>query len=135
MMHTMRRLLCAAVFVASLVGAVVVPAAADPIPNRITLSFDYSDNNAPASVSNGTFNVIVNVLPENTTGLIRMVAVAPADSNASNLVCRYQWINQSQAECAFNFPDNGIWAIHAQFAVVPQSDVVASAVTKLRVNN
>lgn len=135
MLSFMRRLLCAAIFVASLVGAAVVPAAADPIPNRITLSFDYTDNNAPASVSNGAFNVIVNVLPEGASGLIRMVAIAPADSSASNQVCRFQWINQGQAECAFNFPDNGIWAIHAQFEVVPQGDLVASAVTNLRVTN
>jgi hypothetical protein len=135
MLSLMRRLLCAAIFVASLVGAAVVPAGADPIPNRITLSFDYTDNNAPASVSNGAFNVIVNVLPEGASGLIRMVAIAPAGSSASNQVCRFQWINVGQAECAFNFPDNGIWAIHAQFEVVPQSDLVASAVTNLRVTN
>jgi hypothetical protein len=64
-----------------------------------------------------------------------MFAVAPASTNDSNLVCRFQWINQSQAECAFNFPDNGVWAIHAQYVVVPQTDVVAVVVTNLRVDN
>ena len=132
----MRRILCAAVFVASLVGAAVLPAAADPIPNRITLSFDYSDNDAAASASNGTFNVIVNVLPEhNSDGLVRMVAVAPADSGVNNLVCPYQWISQSQVECTFNFSASGVWSIHAQYEVVPKSDVVATAVTNLRVGN
>jgi len=136
MILDMRRLLCAAVFVASLIGAAVMPAGADPIPNRVTLSFDYSDNDAAASSSNGLFNVIVNVLPEhNNDGLVRMVAVAPADSGVNNLVCSFQWISQSQAECAFNFTASGVWSIHAQYEVVPKSDVVASAVTNLRVGN
>ncbi|HUZ41745.1 MAG TPA: hypothetical protein VMU68_10205 [Acidimicrobiales bacterium] len=99
------------------------------------MSFDYSDNTAPASASNGSFNVIVDVLPGDTTGLVRMFAVAPASTNDSNIVCRFQWINQSQAECAFNFPDPGVWEVHAQYVVVPQTDVVAVAVTNLRVLN
>ena len=102
---------------------------------KILLSFDYSDNTAPPSVSNGDFNVIVDVLPGNATGLVRMFAVAPVVTNDSNIVCHFQWIDQSQAECAFNFPDPGVWAIHAQYVVVPQTDVVAVAVTNLRVNN
>jgi hypothetical protein len=131
----MRRLLCAAILVASTVGFLALPATADSSGPTVLMSFDYSDNSAPASVSNGPFNVIVDVLPGDTTGLVRMFAVAPASTNDSNIVCRFQWINQSQAECAFNFPDNGVWAIHTQYVVVPQTDVVAVAVTNLRVHN
>jgi hypothetical protein len=130
----MRRLLCAALLVASTIGIIVIPAAADP-STKTLLSFDYSDNSAPPSATSGTFNVIVDVLPGDTSGLIRMFAVAPAVTNDANLVCKFQWISQSQAECAFNFPDPGVWAIHAQYVVVPQTDVVAVAVTNLRVDN
>ena len=129
----MRRLICAALFVASSVGIFVIPATADPqAADQITLSFGYSDNNAPASASNGPFNVIVNILPEGSVGLIRMVAVS-LDTTDNNLVCKFQIIDQSQVECSFNFPDNGIWAIHAQYQFAPQTDVVTTAVTKLRV--
>ena len=131
----MRRLLCAALLVASSIGIIAIPAVADSGNGTVLLSFDYSDNSAPPSVSNGPFNVIVDVLPGDTTGLIRMFAVAPASTNDSNIVCRFQWINQSQAECAFNFPDNGVWAIHSQYVAAPQTDVVAVAVTNLRVLN
>lgn len=129
----MRRLLCAALFVASSIGIIVIPAAADSGNGKVLLSFDYSDNSAPPAASVGTFNVIVDVLPDATTGLIRMFAVAPASTGDSNIVCRFQWINQSQAECAFNFPDPGVWAIHSQYIAAPQTDVVAVAVTNLRV--
>ena len=131
----MRRLLCAVLLVASSIGIIAIPAVADSGNGTVLLSFDYSDNSAPPSVSNGPFNVIVDVLPGDSTGLIRMFAVAPASTNDSNIVCHFQWINQSQAECAFNFPDNGVWAIHSQYVVAPQTDVVAVAVTNLRVNN
>ena len=131
----MRRLLCAALIVASSIGIFVIPSTADDSSGKVLLSFDYSDNSAPASASNGSFNVIVDVLPGSATGLIRMFAVAPASTNDSNIVCHFQWINQSQAECAFNFPDPGVWAIHSQYVVVPNTDVVAVAVTNLRVLN
>ena len=131
----MRRLLCVALFLATSMGIIVIPAAADSSSSKALLSFDYSDNSAPASVSNGSFNVIVDVLPGDATGLVRMFAVAPASTNDSIIVCRFQWINQSQAECAFNFPDNGVWAIHAQYVLGPQTDVVGVAVTNLRVLN
>lgn len=131
----MRRLICAALLVASSIGISAIPAVADTSSDKVLLSFDYSDNSSPPSASNGTFNVIVNVLPDNATGLIRMFAVAPEATGDSNIVCRFQWISQSQAECAFNFPDNGVWAIHAQYVVAPQTDVVSVAVTKLRVLN
>jgi len=131
----MRRLLCAALLVASSIGIIAIPAVADSGSGKVLLSFDYSDNSSPPSASNGAFNVIVDVLPGDTTGLIRMFAVAPASTNDSNIVCHFQWINQSQAECAFNFPDPGVWAIHSQYVVVPNTDVVAVAVTNLRVLN
>src|SRR5580698_1900243 len=131
----MRRLLCAALIVASSIGIFALPATADPVLNKVLLSFDYSDNTSPPSASNGSFNVIVDVLPGDSTGLVRMFAVAPVSAVDSNIVCHYQWIDQSQVECAFNFPDPGVWAIHAQFIVAPQTDVVAVAVTNLRVDN
>jgi hypothetical protein len=121
--------------VGSLVGATVLPAYADPIPNRVSMSFDYSDNAAPASASSGTFNVIVDVLPVHNAGLIRMVAVAPSDDNIANVVCSFQSISQNQVECSFNFPVSGVWSIHAQYQVVPKTDVIASVVTNLRVGN
>jgi hypothetical protein len=131
----MRRLLCAALIVASSIGIFAIPATADPTPDKTLLSFDYSDNTAPPSASNGSFNVIVDVLTDDNSGLVRMFAVAPASTGDSNIVCHFQWIDQSQVECAFNFPDPGVWAIHAQFIVAPQTDVVAVAVTNLRVDN
>jgi hypothetical protein len=131
----MRRLLCAALIVASTIGIFAVPATADPTDNKTLLSFDYSDNTAPPSASNGSFNVIVDVLPGDSTGLVRMFAVAPLSTGDSNIVCHFQWIDQSQVECAFNFPDPGVWAIHAQYVIAPQTDVIAVAVTNLRVDN
>jgi hypothetical protein len=131
----MRRLLCAALLVASSIGIIAIPAVADSGSGKVLLSFDYSDNSAPPSAASGSFNVIVDVLPGDATGLIRMFAVAPPATGDSNIVCHFQWINQSQAECAFNFPDSGVWAIHSQYVVVPQTDVVAVAVTNLRVLN
>lgn len=123
------------VLVGTLVGATVLPAYADPIPNRLSMSFDYSDNAAPASASSGTFNVIVDVLPEHISGLVRMVAVAPSDANVANVVCKFQVISQNQVECAFNFPVAGVWSIHAQYQVVQNTDVVSGVVTNLRVGN
>ncbi len=131
----MRRLLCAALLVATSIGIAVIPAAADDSSNKVLMSFDYSDNSAPPSVSNGDFNVIVDVLPGDATGLVRMFAVAPLVTGDANIVCHFQWINQNQVECAFNFPDIGVWAIHAQYVTAPQTDVVAVAVTNLRVDN
>jgi hypothetical protein len=131
----MRRLLCAALIVASSIGIFALPATADPVLNKVLLSFDYSDNTSPPSASNGSFNVIVDVLPGDSTGLVRMFAVAPASTGDSNIVCKFQVIDQSQVECAFNFPDPGVWAIHAQYVVAPQTDVISVAVTNLRVDN
>jgi hypothetical protein len=115
----------------------LVPAGADPPtnPNKVSLSYDFSDNNDPASVSNGVFNIIVNVLPEQTPGVVRMVAVAPASAGVNNLVCRYQAVSESNVECGFNFTASGTWAIHAQYAPIRGLDVAATAVTNISVSN
>ena len=133
----MRRALFAALFVASSIGIFLVPAGADPPtnPNKVSLSYDFSDNNVAASLSNGVFNIIVNVLPEHTPGVVRMVAIAPAAAGVDNLVCRYQAVSQSSVECAFNFTASGTWAIHAQYAMSRGLDVAAAAVTNISVSN
>ena len=133
----MRRALFAALFVASSIGIFLVPAGADPPnnPDKVSLSYDFSDNNNPASPSNGVFNIIVNILPEHTPGVVRLVAVAPSDANVNNIVCRYQAVSQSNVECALKFSASGTWAIHAQYAPSRGSDVVATAVTNIAVSN
>jgi hypothetical protein len=132
----MRRVLFAALFVASSVGIFTIPAVADsPTPSNVVLSFDFSDNSAPASSNNGPFNVIVDVLPEHTAGWVRMVAIAPDNADVSNLVCSFQAVQTSEAECAFNFSATGVWRIRAQFAADAKSGVVSVSVTRLRVTN
>lgn len=132
----MRRTLLAALFVAGSVGMMSLPAAADsPIPLPIVLSFDFSDNSIPASASNGNFNVITNVLPEHTAGVVRMVAISPDNSGVSNLVCPFQPVQKSQVECSFNFTANGVWTVRAQFAPDTKSDVTSVSITRLRVAN
>jgi hypothetical protein len=125
-----------------------ISAAADNSGNgNVVLSFDFSDNSAPASVSlppvadnsgnsnNGAFYVIANVLPEHTGGVVRMVAVAPDNSGVSNLVCPFQPVQQSEVECAFNFTSNGVWTVKAQYAPDAKSDVASVSITRLRVAN
>ena len=132
----MRRALLAALFVASSVGIMSLPAAADnPLPLPIVLSFDFSDNSVPASASNGVFNVIIDVLPEHTGGVVRMVAISPDNSGVSNLVCPFQPVQKSHVECAFNFTANGVWTVRAQFAPDTKSDVTSVSITRLRVTN
>jgi hypothetical protein len=133
----MRRLISAALLVASSIGVFTIPAVADPPsnPSKVTLSFDYSDNSAPASASNGLFNIIVDVLPEHTPGVVKIVAVAPDSANVDNLTCNYQSVQQSQVECAFNFTASGVWSIRALYSVTPKDDVTAFARTNLRVAN
>jgi hypothetical protein len=132
----MRRLVFAALFVASSFGIYLVPAGADPsVASKVTLSFDYSDNTAPASASNGTFNIIVDVLPEQTPGVVRISAVSPDGLISDNLACGYQNVTFSQVECAFNFSSSGVWAIRAQYATSKQDDVSTIAKTNLRVSN
>jgi hypothetical protein len=137
MILLMRRMIVAALMAVSTVGLAVIPAGADPsTPPKITMSFDYSDNSTPASVNNGPFNIIVNVLPESVNGLVRMVAVPPADSNQPRQFCTYQWIdNNNQVECSFAFTADGVWSIRAVYESAPKTDAVASAYTNLRVNN
>lgn len=130
----MRRVLLAAVFAASSM-LFVLPAGADNGDSNVVLSYDFSDNSAPAAVSNGPFNIITDVLPEHTGGVVRMVAIAPATSSSSNIVCGFQDVQQSQVECAFNFTDNGVWTIRSQFAPDRGSDVAAVSVIRLRVAN
>jgi hypothetical protein len=80
-------------------------------------------------------DIIVNVLPGGSSGAIRIVAVAPNGSGVSNLVCGYREIQKSHAECAFNFTADGVWSIHAQMAGADRSNVIATAITNLRVVN
>ena len=132
----MRRVLLAALFVASSVGIAVIPAVADgPAPSGVVLSFDFSDNSAPASSSDGPFNIIADVLPERTGGLVRMVAIAPDNAGVNNMVCPFQSVQKSEVECAFNFSANGVWTIRAQYATDNRSGIQSVSVTRLRVTN
>jgi hypothetical protein len=135
----MRKILCAAMLVAATLGVVALPAGADITtptgPLGTTLSFDYSDNTTPASASNGVFNVIVDIIPAHTAGVVRIVAVAPASANEPNLVCAYQVISHSQVECAFNFSASGVWSIHADYATTAKDTVSSIATANLRVGN
>ncbi|MDE3008678.1 MAG: hypothetical protein KGI14_06590 [Acidobacteriota bacterium] len=103
--------------------------------SQIRLSYDFSDNDAPASASNGAFNIIVDVLPEHTGGLVRLIAIAPDNTNDANMICPFQEVKQNQVECAFTFPDPGVWTVKAQFQSAPKTDVTVSSVTRLRVSN
>lgn len=129
----MRRVLVALLMVASTIGLAVAPAAADPGSSKIVLSFDFSDNSSPPAVSSGVFNIMVDVLPEATRGIVRMVAIAPSDANVTNLVCRFQSIEKSRVACAFNFTASGTWTIRAQYATDTSSPVSAVSVTNIRV--
>jgi hypothetical protein len=134
----MRRVLLAALFVACSVGFVAIPAGADlSIQNSVVLSFDFSDNSGPAAASAGSpnFNVIADVLPAHTGGVVRMVAVAPASANEPNLICAYQAIQQSEVECNFNFSADGVWQIRAEYSTDTKSAVSSVSVTALRVTN
>lgn len=137
----MRKVLCAALLVAATAGLIALPAGADTTPGNggslgTTLFYDYSDNSTPPSVANGVFNIIVDVLPANLGGLVRMVAVAPANANEPNLVCAYQTISKySQVECAFNFTASGVWTIKADYVDSNKDPVSAMATANLRVGN
>ena len=131
----MRRLLVSLLLVGSVLGTSALPALADPASNGPTLAYDLSDNDAPPAVSNGAFNVIVNVLPEGTAGFVRVVALPPADSSATRLLCKYQAVDtaKSRVECSFKFTATGTWAIRAQYSTDPSVPVSAIANTNLRV--
>jgi hypothetical protein len=137
----MRRVLVAAVFAASLFGIFAIPAGAGIVtPNGssfltgVVLSFDFSDNSAPASAS-GPFNIIADVLPANTGGIVKMVAVPPSAADLPNLVCDFQPLQQSQVECPFNFTADGVWQIKAEYATDAKAGVSSVSVTALRVLN
>ena len=130
----MRRAICAALLAVTAVVGVVLPAGADDTTTKPALSFDYSDNGNPPSASNGSFNIIVDVLSSHS-GQVRIVADAPDGSGDANLVCAYQAVVEGQVECAFNFTSPGVWAIHAELAQDAHMDVVAKAVTDLLVGN
>jgi hypothetical protein len=137
----MRKRLWAALLVAATVGLFALPAGADfAVPNGppgTTLSFDYSDNTAPPSASNGTFNITVDVIPAHTPGVVRIIALAPNNSTEPNLVCAFQSISYSQVECAFNFTTSGVWTIRAEYAASSKGSVsvTATAIANLRVGN
>lgn len=133
----MRRAILAILFVMSGVGFLALPSGADSSTSTsgIVLSFDFSDNSSAASVSNGTFNIITDVLPSHTGGVVRMVATPPDNSNSANLVCPYQSVQGSQVECAFKFNSNGVWTIKSQFAPDRSSDISSVSITRLRVAN
>ena len=119
-------------------GVCGLPALADggaTDPNQIRLSYDFSDNDAPASVSNGAFNIIVDVLPEHTDGLVRLIAIAPDNANDPTMVCPFQAVKQNQVECAFTFPDPGVWTVKAQYQPAPKTDVSVTSIIRLRVSN
>jgi hypothetical protein len=144
----MRRVLLAVFFVAASFGIYIAPSGADnPLFSNVVLSFDFSNNSAPASANNvgsastgpstggGSFNVISDVLPGNTGGFVRMVAIAPAASGNNNLVCPFQPVQQSQVECAFNFSADGVWVIKAQYSIDLKSSVSSVSVTSFRVTD
>jgi hypothetical protein len=134
----MRRVLLAVFFIAASFGIYVVPSGADnPLFSNVVLSFDYSDNVAAASanVNAPLFNIISDVLPANTGGVVRMVAIPPVASGDSTLVCPFQPVQQGQVECAFNFSTNGVWVIKAQYSIDTKSGVSSISVTSLRVTN
>jgi hypothetical protein len=132
----MRRALLAAFCAVASVGFSVAPSFADSTSNSaVTLSFDFSDNGSPPSASGANFHIQVDVLPESTPGIVRVVALPPKDSGVTHLVCRFQPVNvdKSLVRCDFNFTAAGTWTIRAQYATDGQSDVSASAVTNIRV--
>lgn len=138
MITAMRRALSVLLLAASSVGWLALPAGAEvnaPEASKIHLSFDFSDNSDPASASSDSFNIIADVLPEHSPGVVRMVAVAPSDSNLSNLICRYQAVQRSRVECAFNFSVSGTWEIKSQYATSRSADVSATVVTNIDVSN
>ncbi len=137
----MRRTLLAALFLAASLGFVALPAGADTVSTSsnpaVLLAFDFSDNTQPAAVSDGTFNIITDVLALTGRGggLVRMVAIAPNGSGLSNLVCDFQPVQQGQVECGFNFTTNGVWRVRAEWTDVKADPVQVVSYTDLRVTN
>lgn len=103
----------------------------------VILSFDFSDNSQAASVSGGGFNIIADVLALSGQpgGDVRMVAIAPASSGSSNLVCGFQAVQHGQVECAFNFSAAGEWRVRAVWVDSTKDPVGAFSQTVVRVSN
>ncbi len=120
-------------FVASAVGFVVVPVAADPPPAKVVLSFDFSDNSNPPAASNGVFHITTDVLPESTKGFVRMIAIPPAGAGVSTLYCRFQPVEHFRVHCGFNFTASGYWSIRAQYGMDPSAPIMVTAGTSMRV--
>lgn len=137
----MRRTLLAACFLAASLGFLALPAGADTATNSpdapVLLAFDFSDNSQAAAVSNGTFNIITDViaLTGQGGGIVRMIAVSPAGSGLPNLVCDFQPVQQGQVECGFNFTTNGVWRVRAEWTDVKADPIQVVSVTDLRVAN
>jgi hypothetical protein len=94
--------------VAVSLGFFTLPSGADPIvPQNVVLSFDFSDNSLPASMS----------------------------STVNNLVCSFQPVQQGEVECAFDFTADGVWTVKAQYATDTKSAVSSVSSTSLRVTN
>jgi hypothetical protein len=138
----MRKVLVAAVFMAVTCGFFALPAiqsGADVvIPSNVVLSFDFSNNSVPATTDGGAFDiafyVIADVLPQNTGGVVRMVAIAPANSTVNNIVCGFQPVQQGEVECAFNFTADGVWTVRAEYATDTKSGISSVSSTSLRVS-
>lgn len=140
----MRRIIWALLFAAASVGFMALPAGADASttnnsqdPN-IILAFDFSDNSVAAAVSNGPFNIITDVLTldgSTAGGVVRMIAVAPANSGEPNLKCDYQSVQQGEVECAFNFTTSGVWQVRTEWSDNSKDAVLSYSVTDLRVGN
>ncbi len=103
----------------------------------VILAFDFSDNSQPASVSHNGFNITADdlSLTGDAGGVVRMVAIAPANSQSSNLVCGFQAVREGQVECAFNFTSTGVWRIRAEWAPTTHDAVAVASQTVLRVSN
>jgi len=133
----MRRLLCGALLIAAILGPVAMTNGANASTNsKIVLSFDFSDNSAAASASKGKFHVIVNVLPEHTNGMVRIVASPPAAMAVfiAPEVCSYKKIVKNQIHCSFHFTTVGVWSLNAQFEHAAKGKVTSNAIARLRVS-
>lgn len=110
-------------------------AASTVAKSKVVLAFDFSDNSVPASVSKGTFHIIVNVLPEHTSGMVRIVASPPASMAVffAPQTCAYKKIVKNQIKCGFRFTTEGVWSVHAQYKAKANGAVASSAVARLRV--
>jgi hypothetical protein len=103
--------------------------------SKIVLSFDFSDNSVAASATKGTFHIIVNVLPEHTSGMVRIIASPPAAMAVffAPETCSFQKIVKNQIKCGFKFTTQGVWSVHAQYEAAAKGKITSNAVARLRV--